>query len=292
MTFPARLLIATDFSEAADLAERTALAWAERLGARVDWAHVPVLGQPNLPPRAEPLLTSHALRLRHEATDRLSERTAAAGARDVEVGTAHVLEPPATEAIVALAKELGSDCIVVGHHGQSALTELWAGSVATSLARSAPCSVLAVRPGPHPGEAPRAIVTGEDFSEGAALAADAGRGLADELGASLHLVHALDLGPAFIEGVPEAARTQAMEALRERFAARAKELGATPHEIVSGSASHALCDAAGELGADLVVVGTHGRTGWRRALLGSVAERVLHRAPCSVLLARGEAEAD
>jgi nucleotide-binding universal stress UspA family protein len=56
--------------------------------------------------------------------------------------------------------------------------------------------------------------------------------------------------------------------------------------VTTGSAGTALIDVAKERKADLVVVGTIGRTGLRRALLGSVAETVARGAPCSVLVVR------
>ena len=56
--------------------------------------------------------------------------------------------------------------------------------------------------------------------------------------------------------------------------------------LASGDASDAIVDTARKIGADLIVIGTHGRTGVRRMLLGSVAETVLRAAPCPVLAIR------
>jgi nucleotide-binding universal stress UspA family protein len=56
--------------------------------------------------------------------------------------------------------------------------------------------------------------------------------------------------------------------------------------VTTGSAGTALIEIASERKADLIVVGTIGRTGLRRALLGSVAETVAKGAPCSVLIVR------
>jgi nucleotide-binding universal stress UspA family protein len=58
-----------------------------------------------------------------------------------------------------------------------------------------------------------------------------------------------------------------------------------------GSTAREICEQARDLGTDLIVLGTHGRSGLSRALLGSVAERVVRRAPCPVLTVRPHAHA-
>jgi nucleotide-binding universal stress UspA family protein len=66
-----------------------------------------------------------------------------------------------------------------------------------------------------------------------------------------------------------------------------KQLNVSGNTLVTtGSAGTALIEVASERKADLIVVGTIGRTGLRRALLGSVAETVAKEAPCSVLIVR------
>jgi nucleotide-binding universal stress UspA family protein len=59
-------------------------------------------------------------------------------------------------------------------------------------------------------------------------------------------------------------------------------------ELVQGPASSAITEAAEAGGYDLIAVGTHGHRGFRRLLLGSVAESVVGHAPCSVLVVHGE----
>lgn len=57
-------------------------------------------------------------------------------------------------------------------------------------------------------------------------------------------------------------------------------------EVVMGSPNRIIVDTATEWGADLIVVGSHGRGFWGRVMLGSVSDAVLHHAPCSVLVVR------
>lgn len=69
----------------------------------------------------------------------------------------------------------------------------------------------------------------------------------------------------------------------------ARHLAGIPYEILVASAAHAadgIIDAAWGWGADIIVLGTHARTGLQRLLLGSVAEAVVRRSPISVLLIR------
>jgi universal stress protein A len=57
--------------------------------------------------------------------------------------------------------------------------------------------------------------------------------------------------------------------------------------VVSGAPATAICETAEKIGADLIVMGTHGRTGIAHVFLGSVAERTIRHAPCPVLTVRG-----
>ena len=61
-------------------------------------------------------------------------------------------------------------------------------------------------------------------------------------------------------------------------------------EVVMGSPARVIVNRAREWEADLIVVGSHGAGFWSRMLLGSVSNSVVHHAPCSVLVARGEAD--
>ena len=58
--------------------------------------------------------------------------------------------------------------------------------------------------------------------------------------------------------------------------------------ILRGPAAHTIVQAARDFGTDLIVVSTHGRSGLKNALLGSVTERIVRTAPCPVLTVRGE----
>lgn len=127
----------------------------------------------------------------------------------------------------------------------------------------------------------RTILLAHDLSENSAAAFCLARDLAKLGDAKLHIVHVLELAS------DESAHAAARRAL-ERLASRA-ELGAALH-VVNGSPPHAICSLAGDLGADLIVMGTHGWSSYGRAVLGSVAVRTLLHAPAPVLTVRSRAE--
>jgi nucleotide-binding universal stress UspA family protein len=132
-----------------------------------------------------------------------------------------------------------------------------------------------------------------DFSDPSRKALEYGRDLARTFGASLRVLHvvesvragyALDAGYV---GFPELQK-QMEDAAREELSAIVTDddrrtLKAQATIVSSPSASRAIVDYAKDEGIDLIVVGTHGRGGMSRMLLGSVAERIVRTAPCPVL---------
>lgn len=143
---------------------------------------------------------------------------------------------------------------------------------------------------------PTTILVPTDFSDHSAYALDYAVELAARLGAKIHVLSAIGI-PAL--GVPElgvAITSSVMDALVKDNQAGLDAIVAShpgaPIEIVmrTGDARDVIVNTAVEVGADLIVMGTHGRRGLRRALLGSVAESVLRHAPCPVLLMRSPAE--
>jgi nucleotide-binding universal stress UspA family protein len=137
-----------------------------------------------------------------------------------------------------------------------------------------------------------------DFSPSSRAALEYGTFLATRLGAEVTVLHVWEppgyVGPDALALLPLAAgqagwdQTRA-EVLREvelflgPASARPRELSV---RVEAGEPSDAILVAAKEVGADLIVMGTHGRTGLSRLLIGSVAEAVLRRATCPVLTIR------
>jgi nucleotide-binding universal stress UspA family protein len=147
----------------------------------------------------------------------------------------------------------------------------------------------------------RRILFPTDFSRCAGQAMDHALFLADDFAAELHMLHAV----VFAELVPEVAEQgfASAQELLDRFDEIGRsQLGRLAAEAASPSvdvrqvqrrgysASAVILDYAREIHADLIVLGTHGRRGATRLLLGSVAEGVLRHAPCPVLTLREQRE--
>jgi glycine betaine transporter len=139
---------------------------------------------------------------------------------------------------------------------------------------------------------PKTILVATDFSEPSEAAVAYAVALAEKLGAGLHLVNSIAV-PAY--GIPElgVAMTASMiDTLVSQNQAALDELAkrypnAKMHVLLkTGDPRDQVVQAAEEVGADLIIMGTHGRRGVRRALLGSVAEGVLRAAHCPVLAVR------
>jgi nucleotide-binding universal stress UspA family protein len=133
-----------------------------------------------------------------------------------------------------------------------------------------------------------------DFSESANQALDYAITLAGKLGARLTLLHVMqslplggvDMGVtiplAYLQDL-EAEIRRSMESCLERVTAAGLEGDMV---IVHGVPFHEIIEAAKTHQVDLIVMGTHGRTGFHHVLLGSVAEKVVRLAPCPVLVVR------
>jgi nucleotide-binding universal stress UspA family protein len=139
------------------------------------------------------------------------------------------------------------------------------------------------------------ILHATDGSPYSAAAAENAVELAAQYDATLHVVSVVETDVAFSEAISE----QILDDLEKRgqqavdaVAERAGERGVSDVHtaVVRGTPHRAILDYAADHDADLVVVGTHGRTGLNRLLLGSVAERVLRTAERPVLVVRGEPE--
>lgn len=146
------------------------------------------------------------------------------------------------------------------------------------------------------------ILVPTDFSQASELASTAAAELARELGAKVTLVHVHDpeglRPPATIGWSPTQQATLEKEierAVGQSFdqlkAARFAGVNVADTVILhDASAAHAICAYAEKIGADLIVIATHGRTGLKHLLIGSVAERVVRHASCPVLTLRSKSK--
>jgi nucleotide-binding universal stress UspA family protein len=130
-----------------------------------------------------------------------------------------------------------------------------------------------------------------DFSDGSLAALREAIELSRRFGAALVLLHAEEmLGVTDIPppaSVVESTRRELAARLAELAGVSERELGrSVERHLFPGPAAPAIAQAAAEQRLDLLVTGTHGRRGFRHLVLGSVAERLVHLAPCAVLVIR------
>ncbi len=140
----------------------------------------------------------------------------------------------------------------------------------------------------------RTILVPTDFSEDADAALEIARDLAKRFGAKIHLLHAYTLlpfapspwnaglGAQFAVEIRSGAEKALMEVHQKLLADGLR----VESEVEEGAPASLIVEVARRLSADLIVMGTSGRTGLAHVLLGSVAERTLRLAPCPVLTVR------
>jgi universal stress protein A len=147
---------------------------------------------------------------------------------------------------------------------------------------------------------PKVILVPTDLSESAEEALDYACELARTLGAKLHLLNVIavpvvgvpELGMALTSTMIDTMIKDNQSALDQLAARKAHLADIAPTLLRTGDARDVINQTAKEIGADLIVVGTHGRRGVTRVLLGSVAETVVRTAPCPVLTVRMEKHED
>jgi nucleotide-binding universal stress UspA family protein len=138
----------------------------------------------------------------------------------------------------------------------------------------------------------RKILIAVDEQPLSVRAAELGAELARALGGEVALIHVNAQGYPGDTGIPpQQLIAQAQEESKRLLAGFRERLSLPPSTLEfaqTGAPAETIARAATEWRADLLVIGSHGRTGVRRALLGSVAEAVMRNAPCPVLVARAQ----
>lgn len=275
------ILAAVDGSEASLHAFREALKWP---GERLTAAAV----VPRIPGDLKDARPAVEASLRGPYEEALAHCRELAGPRGAALESVLVTGEP-HEALSAAAKAAGSDLVIIGKRGRDLPSGAHMGTVTERVIGFCPLDVLVV---PVRGflNITRLLlpVDGSRFSRRATTRA---LELAEETGGALLAVSILDVPPGFMTEVPEVARD-----LREKAAelvsgvaqeAEARSL-ACQIRVAEGSAYRLIVALAQEWGAGLIVMGSHGRTGLKRLLMGSVTERVVGQAPCPVLVVKAD----
>ena len=195
------------------------------------------------------------------------------------------------ERLLVLARECGCDLMVVGLAHAKSLGEKLLGSTTVRLVRDARFPVLTVRDRPYGSYG--SVAVGIDFSEASRQAVGCALALFPQ--SAIWLVHAYDipfdgdLYSGFALNELESGRKSAVDMVLEEAMSRFIAKGGGAHRAVQTFHWHGKADAVFSTfidihQPDLVVLGTHGRSGFRRLMLGSVTERLLNVLPCDVLV--------
>jgi nucleotide-binding universal stress UspA family protein len=290
-----RILVPTDFSGSAAQACRVAVKLARLYGAELHVLRVAAFRKGE---RHDPL--AHVAdpervqaELEEVALEDIGQLLDEADTTDLTILPVFRSGISPAPTIVGYAARHDVDMVVMGTHGRRGLNHLMLGSVAEEVVRSAGCPVLTVRASeaPAPVEWKRFLIP-MDFSGHSDRAMGTAHQLASDFGAELQLLHVVE--PLRSMGISnyghdicrnwEVSQKEAAEELMHKACEPFGDTAVcTDFKIVSGTPAEAIPAVAAEIGGDLIVIPTHGRTGLKKFLLGSVAERVVRHSSCAVL---------
>lgn len=292
------IIVGTDFSEASRGAVRYAADLAHRRNAPLVVVHVVDLAA-----------SDNSWRVLFEAPDEI-ERASLEEARQnlarfFEQSVPSASSPAAVRLVARMGNPLdvlleearfqAAEVVVAGTTGHTPLQHFFLGSTAHQLVRQSELPLALVPPGVELAEI-GTILAPVDFSHGSLQSLEAAAKLARENGAKLVIMHAfvlpeLALLPASTAEVSE--QLKLLEAGKRQQIlewSSAVNLDGLAYElrIVQQAPPVAIEETAREVGAQLIVMSSHGRRGWARFFLGNTAEKLLRRAPCVVWTVRGQ----
>jgi len=284
------ILLSTDGSEYSEGAIREAIKLAKKCLSKLT-----VLSVIDTNPEFDALAPQLMEKKEKEARQNLDAVQARARQEGVDCDTiVHEGEEP-YKYIVDEAMKSKSTMIVMGRRGRTGLKRLMMGSVTARVIGHAPCNVLVV---PKAAQLEfKNIVVATDGSKYSVAAASEALGLAKRNGSALTIISVVPselLTPTDIdftitqrEHIAEKEMHEAEKSAKAVKEAAQKEGVSVRAFVLSGRPADAIIETAQEKKADLIVLGSHGRTGVERLLMGSVAERVIVLASCPVLVVKG-----
>ena len=291
------ILAPVDFSTASQHGLAFAGALAEKFHSRVQLLHV--VEPPVLPEWGYAHLSRREAKLRRAAEDRLPRLPSECGLNPSVIQSADIRSGEAGDQICQAAAEGHSDLIVLASHGLGGLQHAFTGSTAERGVRHAPCPVLTVRDSAlrkqgagTPGFALKRILVTTDFSEESKKAFPYAVAFARKFEATLILLYVV---PAHVPaefgdvGIVLEEKHLLEEARARLPHFRQAELDPHLHVdtlVSNGSPAQDVCRTAESQGADLIVMATHGHTGLKHFMLGSVTESVVRQVSCPVLIVR------
>lgn len=268
-----KILAASDNSPFSADAIKVAIAMCAKAGARL-YPFTMVLTNPEYETIA-PLLVQKAT---EDAKAHLDAIVAEADRQGVpSTPLIRAGDSPHSE-ITAVADEINADLIVMGQQGRRGLARMMVGAATVRVIGSAKCSVLSVPVGAGMWQNRILLCTdGSRFSDAAAVSAAK---IAHCCAAPVTVVSAL------VPSHSESRQQEGRDAVVRTVAQLTQEGIDVDGQALFGEADDVIIKLAEDKKADLIVVGTYGRTGFGKVLLGSVSERVIGKAKCAVLVVK------
>jgi nucleotide-binding universal stress UspA family protein len=289
------ILLTTDFSACAERAYRPAVDLARLKGAEIELVHVLEVVPAAMGVDYVPVDLARSRKVLREKLDAEARKEVFSGVRVKPA----VLDGYGAQAVVEYQRERGHDLVCVATHGRGMFLHLLLGSFAERLVRLVSCPVLTLRAQPQARHFEvKRILFPVDFSTPSCAAVEAVRFFSEIFHAKVLVFHVLaaefvpasgfpaSLGAqAAFPGYWEDAESQAREKLSD-FVARELAGCDVDVKITVGQPVYDIVRCAADEAADLIVLSTHGRTGFQHMMLGSVAERLVQKAPCATLTVR------
>ncbi len=283
-----RILVPTDFSEAADKAFEQAVALAKGGGVQIRVLHRLASPLPILPAAPYPglgnfeelgtMVEQYMTEAKRGAEESLEKLVASAPA-DVEIETALEERLDTVAAIEKAVSEWSPDLLAMGTHGRSGFNKLLLGSIATKVLHQTDTNALLVRADSQifGGSKSPLILVPVDFSDDSLRALGFARLLAGRFEGRLHLMHVVELEHTPLEPGGLTSRFEKEPALRGKYEEALRDMLAGSEgdvTVAEGSVAGEILWWREKLGADLIVLGSRGLKGLKRVLVGSVAEQV------------------
>jgi nucleotide-binding universal stress UspA family protein len=268
-----KLLLATDRSAYSEGAVREAITFAKKCSSRLS-----VMSVLETNPEYETIGANAYQKEEDEATkylESIRSRASHEGIYYIETAL-HFGENP-SRLIVNEAAEKKADMIIIGRRGRTGLMKVLMGKTAANLISQAPCKVLIV---PRAARVVcRNILVATDGSTHSIAAATEAIGIAKRCGSTIIAISAMHSE----EGSEEAkAHVQQVVDMAQKEGISAEAL--TP----IGRSHDVIVEIAGGRGVDLIVMGSYGKTGLKKLLMGSSTEKVIGHASCAVLVVKAQ----
>jgi nucleotide-binding universal stress UspA family protein/uncharacterized membrane protein YfcA len=268
-----RFLVASDGSEFSAAAVREVIGMAQKCGAEVHVMSLLAtgvehegLGEAILKQEMD-MAEAHLEQIREQAT-----------ATQIVCQTHLIHGQTVDREIVDLAERLKADMIVMGRRGRRGLARMMLGHATAQVIGGAHCNVLVVpRAAKVEGRHIVLATDGSRFAEAAAVTA-----------ASLALFYRMKITVISVikSSYGPERRVEANQAVEQVLAHMNSEGISAEGTVLHGHPAEMIAAVAREKNADLIVTGSHGRTGLERVLLGSTSERILNATPCAVLVVK------